>query len=196
MSRHVSDNELEMLHLTYANQVRKFRHRRSTEPVIIQVDLRPIVRCLDELRRRRGGFRTKFRMSPLTEWMIKSKVGDVRYLDEPIGQGAISTNRNTARKALENIEARWHAQTQPDGRVKITRMPDGSAHQSPKPRSPFVAVLAGMNLHGRVTLKSHYSDNRFPHMIKVLARMEMGNPLANWKYKTLARGLIHVTRIK
>lgn len=204
MSRRVDDDRLEVIHLQVSGELRRAatndnRKRAkglALEPIWVQVDARHLSPLLDELRqRRRRGTDPKsgaFPVGHTTRVLMAMKVGEAVDLP-PITQGALTTCRTTARKHMGIPDARWHAETQPDGYVKVVRLPDGAAQIYGKPRNPAVAVLAAMPVDGRVILdlKGH-----LPAAMKHQARLAMDKAYPQWKTERLANGKLRVDRIR
>lgn len=200
MSRRVPDDRLELLHLRVSGELRRVAkndtRREAKPPVWVTVDARDLAPLLDELRRRRQepGQRGGFAVGETTRKLMAMAVGDTIELP-PITNGALTTCRTTARKRMENPDARWHAETQESGYVKVTREPDGSAHKFGKPRSPAVAILAAMNLNARVTIpKGDFPASGIHAGIKAQARQAMNYPRANWRTEKLKNGSLRVRR--
>lgn len=191
MSRRVSDDRLGSYHLRLSDLVRQREGPQwldyKGQAVIEGHDL---IAMLDELRQRRreGGKAGTFNRSPTTRALMAMAVGDVITLP-PITNGALTTNRATARKAMNAPDARWHAMTQPDGTVRVERRPDGSPHEYGLPRNPVIDQLAGMNVNGRITIGIPLT-NKF----KVLARQKLNKPDAQWRTMKLANGKVRVIR--
>lgn len=181
-----------MWHLEVSRKLRRMKDNPGLHQATEPVSLHDLSLVLDELRRRRNA-RGTVKRAPLTEWMIRSKVGDTTVI-APKTQSAITTCRRSARKAMRNEDARWHAQTLEDGRIEIMRMDDGSSHLFGLPRNPIPGKLAAMNRHGRLVID--YDGRRFPSKFKVLAREMMGDPKADWRYTMLSTGSVRVVRVR
>lgn len=202
MSRRVPDDRLELMHMRVAGDLRRVAKNDKPgaikSPVWVTVDARELSPLLDELRRRRQapGQHGGFKESETTRKLMAMAVGDVIELP-PITQGALTTLRTTARKRLDNPDARWHATTLPTGYVRVERRPDGSPHEYGKPKSPAVAILAAMNLNARVTLKPGEFPASGLHVgLKAQARKAMGYPRANWRAEKLKNGGLRVRRVE
>lgn len=191
MSVVLSETRLALLHLEISRQVRPHKDHKH-RPLFGEVNLREYSYVLDELRRRRGEI-GRCMHAPLTKWMIASQVGDTTVIP-PKTNGAITTCRRSARRGLNNPDARWHAQTLRDGNIEIMRMDDGSDHIFGLPRSPIPGRLASMNPHGRLVID--YQGRRLPSTFKVSARDILGDSKANWRYTTLVNGSVLVVRTR
>lgn len=188
MSRRVSDDKLEALHLRVSGEVRK-----KPGPQWVTVEGHDLIALLDELRqrRRRPGAKGAYHHGKTTKVLLAMKVGDVCMIP-PTTIGAITTARKSARKALEAPDAVWACQTQPDGSVRIERMPDGSDKHYGKPKNPAVAILSKMNVNERVII-----EGTLYAALKQQARKAMGEAGvgANWKSETLTTGRVRVRRV-
>lgn len=201
MSRRVPDDRLQLMHMRVAGDLRRVAKNdkpgATKSPVWVTVDARELAPLLDELRRRRQapGQHGGFKESETTRALMAMAVGDVIDLP-PITQGALTTLRATARKRLENPDARWHGETLPSGYVRVTRKPDGSKHEYGLPKSPAVALIAAMNLNGRITIpKGQFPASGLHAGIKAQARLAMNYPPANWRTEKLHNGNLRVRRI-
>lgn len=177
---------------------RKVRPRKDSKQAILgEVNLREYLYVVEELRMRRNEYATKKQYSELTKWMIGSKPGDCVSW-RPITLSEITGSRATARKALDNKNAKWSSRTLKNGYVEIERLKDTDEYVYGVPRSPIPAMLAGMNVHGRTKIKYDKGGKRrrFPHKFKVIARKILNQPDANWKYQMLASGHIAVMRTR
>lgn len=190
MSRRISDDKLASLHLRLSGDIRKKPGAQWVEVDGLLVEGHDLICILDELRRRRqqDGRKGSFNRSPTTRALMAMAVGDVITLP-PITNGALTTNRATARKAMNAPDARWHAMTQPDGTVRVERRPDGSPHEYGLPRNPVIDQLAAMNVNGRLVI-----DIALTNKFKVLARQKLDNPKAQWRSEKLANGKVRVIR--
>ena len=192
MSRRVASNRLALLHVELQRRSRP-KAKNGLKCVMGEVDMREYSCIVEELRRRRGDIgRKRFNRAPLTDWMIASRVGDVTTI-APKTSGAITTCRTTARKVLNNVQARWRADTLDNGRVRIERRPDGEDPGFARHRSPIVLRMAAMNLNGRGAVDRQH--RRIPHAYKVIARQLMDNPHANWRYTHLTTGRVKIVRV-
>lgn len=186
MSRTIPDERLETLTLL-ASGYRK----REGQARWMTIDSRELACIVDELRRRRqsAGRKGAFKYGKTTQLLMSMQVGDVISLP-PTTQGALTTARATARKALGAPDARWHCEQQPDGTVRCERRPDGSDHIYGKPRNPAIAVLASMEVGQTVVIAG-----KMYNALRVQARKEMGLSTANWRSENLANGSVRVKRI-
>lgn len=194
MTASLSLTRLQMWHLEISRKLRMNKDKINVQRLREDVNLRELCLVLDELLRRRGA-RGKILRGPLTLWMIDSKVGETTVIS-PKTQSAITTCRASARRALANPDARWHAQTLPSGEIEIMRMDDGSDHVFGLPRSPIPGRLAGMNVNGRLTIHPTGKTKVLTNNHKVAARELLQNPSAQWRYRTFATGSIEVRRTK
>ena len=201
MSRRISDEALETLHLKAAGEARHASNKRSQAKrrglpkpgkALVYVDANDLACILDELRKRRSqSKRSTLPTSELTRKLIKMNVGDT-IIVEAVTNSKLTTNRATARKALDNPNARWRAESLPDGKTKITRRPDGTKHIYGLPRNPIIGKLAAMNIGQRMTVEG---IERLTNAWKILAREEMEKPRAQWKTQRLANGKLKIWRV-
>lgn len=195
MSRRVPDDRLELIHMQVAGELRRVsKNEAPGTPVWVTVNARDVAPLLDELRRRRqGGAKGGFKESPKTRQLMAMAVGDVVEFP-PMTQGALTTLRTTARKKLENPDARWHGETLPSGYIRVTRLEDGA--ERPEKRSPAVELIAAMNLNGRISIpKDQVPASGLHAGIKAQARRLMKYPPANWRSERLKNGNLRVRRI-
>jgi hypothetical protein len=202
MSRHISDEQLEIIHTAVTGLTRKVQ-----EPVpgfgimpwgehrnIIGVDLRDVACALDELkqRRRRNGKFGGTRIGPVTSTLIRMKIGESVLL-RPMTSGALTTARKTARKHMDDPSAVWHSVTLPSGMRKVTRMPPGTPVHADY-SNPAVYVLAGLKVGDMAVLTT--LKGKMHAEIKTHARQVMNLPEANWKCENLANGTVRCRRTK
>jgi hypothetical protein len=189
----VSSTRLAILQLELSRRVRPITSNHPG-PVYGEVDMREFLRIVDELRRRRGDITCEI-LKPrgLSVQLMGMNVGDVIVI-EPRTQTSITSARTTARKNLRNTDARWKSQTQPDGKIRIERMPDGSPHVYGKTPSPVVAELAAMNVHGRHVFRAP-RHTRTLYDWKAKARERMERPSAQWKFTNLVNGDVRAIRV-
>lgn len=197
----LSDQRLQELHElmrfqvrgSVSNNARRAKQGKPPRAVMVYIDGQEVLYILDELRQRRGTRKGQTGPSQRTQILMDMAVGDVVFF-EPITQGALTTLRRTARKRMENPDARWHGETQNDGRVKITRMKDGSDHIFGLPRNPDIELMALMKVDDVLILKN--VKGKMYNGMKVQARRIMENSEANWKCENLANGLVRARRIR
>lgn len=191
MSNFLTQDRLEALHEQVRPVVRDYRnkHARLVYPKrpTYQMDAIELSNLIDEVRQRRGR-RTAFRTAMLTDWMIASKVGDV-ILIAMRSHNAITTNRRTARRKLDNPDAKWTCITLPNGTMRIERV----AEDAPVPKrwNPISFQMAEMNVNGVIIVEY---GGRLPNTFRVHAREKMNNPHAQWRGETLANGKLRITR--
>lgn len=111
----------------------------------------------------------------------------------PITRSALTTARATARRNMDAPDARWKSETQADGRVVVTRLPDGAEYHYGKPRNPAVAQLASMRVGQTTTVTT--VKGHLPAPIKQQARKAMDAENAQWKTERLANGHLRVQRV-
>ncbi len=194
MSRRLSDTRLSMLHHGLAAERTRVAKNYPGKPVVMEVDIREICCALDELVQRRGLRASAFGPSPITEWMVASQVGNVMFADPPTGVRDIAGYRTTARKRMENPDAKWSAIRLADGRIRIERIADDARYTHGKGAHPIVGILAAMNINGREIVD--YNGKRLPYCFKQVARKRMGKPLADWRYRMLSTGRVKVERTR
>jgi hypothetical protein len=202
VSKHISDERLEILFRTVngefrresKNDSRRLARGNSTGPIWVTVDARVLSPLLDEIRRRRSkGAHGAFPIGNTAKVLMAMKVGEtIDY--PPVTQGALYSARTTARKHLGIPDARWHAETQPDGLTKITRLPDGAAQIYGKPRNPAIKEIANMRVGETKVLTT--LPRKIYHGIIVQARLMMDNAEAKWRFTNLANGHVKAERVR
>lgn len=189
MSRRISDNRLELIHIQLALRVKTNKDLKGA--IMNEVDVREYACIVEELRRRRRSLGA-IKYGELTLKLAAMAVGD-KIVIPPRSQSSITTCRKSARGKLKISDARWHCTTLPSGEIEIERRPDGEPHIFGKPPNPLIAQLAGMNLNGRLKIecpKSYY------HKVKVLARQKAGNPRMNWRATNFSNGTLRIIRTR
>lgn len=154
----------------------------------ITVPAREFACILDELRQRRNKPKAA-KHGPNTLAMMGMKVGDTIILP-PTAQSALTTSRQSARKALGIPDARWHCVEQPGGHILCERRPDGSPHQYGHPRNPAIAEMVKMEVGDTIVIKGNMYAR-----LRIMARQEMGSPAAKWRSENLANGSTRLKRI-
>lgn len=184
----VTDLRLAVLHAEISRKVR-VRKDYPNVPLYGEVNIREYAYILNELIVRRGTIR-KTNRSPITNALIGMKVGDSIIVPE-MAQSTLTTLRKTARKVLGIDDARWHGEATLSGKMKITRMADGSPHLFGKAKSPAVSILANMRIGEIVTI---LLPGSFHNGIKVNARKQRGDPTMKWRATALVNGKHRVER--
>ena len=196
MSRRISDERLAELHglikLQVKPRVKNNSKKETPTKAMVYVDGQELCCLLDELRQRRNRPK-EANISRYTQLLMDMEVGD-SFEVEPMTQSRLSTLRRTARKRMGVADARWHAETQPNGLVLITRMPDGSDHIFGKPKNPAVIILASMMVGEIVIL--HCLKGKIYHSLKMQARKQMDYADAHWRFENLANGSVRAERIR
>lgn len=187
MSRRVSDDKLEALHLRLISERKQAEGRGETYwATVLGHDLACII---DELRQRRQK-PGKAVYGPATLALAAMDVGDVITLPSS-SLDTITNARDKARKLLAVPSAVWAARRQPDRTWHVERRQDGSPRANCQhPKNPQVHQLAAMKIGNEVTL-----DKALAHLTKVQARQRMGLPEAQWKTRKLNSGRYKVRRI-
>lgn len=203
MSRHVSDERLDVIHAQLSGAIRQVPdawihiqgERYGSDGYLPIVPGHDLICLLDELRmRRQVNTRApgQFPLGKTARLLMSLQVGQSVDM-EPITKGALTTARVTARKRLGTPDAVWWSQTQPDGLVRVTRAPDGSAPHA-KYHNPAVYELAAMQVgETRIlrTLKGKMHNN-----IKIHARLIMDNAQAAWRCWNLVNGDVRCERTR
>lgn len=183
MSRRVADDRLEALQI----QLRAKKNHTGVNRWF-SIDCRELSCIIDEIRQRRERPK-QARYGKNTLAMMAMQVGDVIILP-PTAQSALTTSRESARKALNAPDARWHCEEQPGGHIRCERRPDGSPHQYGRARNPAIAEMAKMQVGDSIVIKG-----KMYARLRIMARQEMGSPAAKWRSESLANGSTRLKRI-
>ena len=195
MSRHVPDERIEVMQEHLGRAIRSTREQlwivAGKTTLGLAADLRAI---LDEVRRRRAndGRMGTYSLGKTAKVLMAMHVGESVEM-EPVTQGALTSARRTARRRMENPDAVWHSRTQPNGLMRVTRMPDGTPTHD-KNHNPAIFTMAAMAVGETVTLTTLKS--KMHNGIKIRARRLMDNTEANWTCINLANGHVRCTRTR
>jgi hypothetical protein len=201
VSRRVPTTQLDTLHLKLSLLFRQMEGDRWLEYRYLNGRWEPLVEAhdliclLDELRmRRRSRTRAKgqAKIGPITRQLIGMKVGDVIFI-EPVPQGKLTTYRQTARHRMERPNAVWRSSTQPDGTMRVERVPDGSSYHRDY-SNPAIHVLADLKVGESAVVTT--LRGKMHNELKIHARKRMGEPLANWRCENLVSGNVRVRRTR
>lgn len=195
MSRRVSDDRLEVIHLHLSRAIRKKEGVQWLTVGGVEVcDGHDLIALLDELKRRRStnGTTGRFLLGETTRTLMAMKVGDEVEID-PISQSKLTTARRTARKNMLNPNAVWRSYLLDNGRHRIVRAPDGSPINE-KRHNPAVYVMAKMLVGHVVTIST--LKGKMHNGIKTTARNLMKNTAADWRCTNLANGDVRCTRVR
>ena len=154
----------------------------------LMVDSRELACIVDEVRKRRDQGK-KSHLGSNTRAMIAMKVGDTIILP-PTAQSALTTSRQSARKALGIPDARWHCSEQEGGHILCERRPDGSPHQYGHPRNPAIAEMIKMKVGDTIVIEGNMYAR-----LRIIARQEMSSPAAKWRSENLANRSTRLKRI-
>ena len=123
-------------------------------------------------------------LGAVSDTLRSMAVDEVRLLPP----AAISTIYNSmvrARRAME-VDARWRAQVQPDGCLRITRTADGAPARKPV-TSPVMLALIASKVGETVLVRVKQAGSLDKYYGR--AREQMGEPGARWRYRTTTLGL-------
>lgn len=207
MSRYVSDERLEILHLQISGIVRR-RCKSRKSKIFLELAGDPIVEAhdisclLDELRCRRGTAKrtangtSQFQLGTTSKMLAQMKVGEQIEV-MPMARSKLTSARATARKILDIPLAVWRCETLPNGKMLITRHPDGSSPHEPR-TNHIVLGLTKMRIGEVRTFRPKKGMSKKGHMthgMKIRARKLMNDLTANWKTERLINGDIRCKRI-
>lgn len=204
MSRHVSDERLEIIFTQVqgefrrgsSNDQRTLARDGHVDPIMVYVDARYLSPLLDELRQRRRARKTPqgTNINPLTEKLALMEVGEY-IITDPVSHNNLTSLRRSARKRMINGAAVWERETLQDGRVRITRMPDGWSFNHKT--NPLTGVLAEMRIGEHRDVECLATDVRAMHdNCKCAARRLMNDPQAQWRTKRIREKLFRIRRTR
>ena len=134
------------------------------------------------------------RLHPGTRALMEMEVGDNRLFPATALQ-VFRCRMRTARRFMENPDARWSAKAINTREVRVRRLPDGATPEADPWDTPRVVFLAKLVV-GKPTLAPLYKNRQsMSHGTKMSARKLLGNPDAEWTAKTTPKGVV-VTRVK
>lgn len=204
MSRHVSDERLEIIFLQVqgefrrgaSNDQRTLSRQGYIDPILTLVDARHLSPILDELRQRRRARKTPSgtNANPLSAQLATMEVGEY-IITSPISHNNLTSLRSTARRRMINSAAVWERRTLPDGRVRITRMPDGWSFNHKT--NPLTTLLSEMKIGEHRDVECEAKDARAMHdNCKCAARRLMNDPSAQWRSKRIRETLFRIRRTR
>lgn len=204
MSRHVPDDRLEIIFMQVqgefrrgaSNDKRTLERQGYVDPIMVSVDARFLSPLLDELKQRRRARKTPLgtNANPLSGQLATMEVGEY-IITQPVSHNNLTSLRRTARKRMMNGAAVWERETMADGRVRITRMPDGWSYNHKT--NPLTGVLADMRVGEHKDVVCEATDVRAMHdNCKNAARRLMGKPDAQWRTQRIRSTLFRIRRTR
>lgn len=204
MSRHVSDERLEIIFTQIqgefrrgaSNDQRTLARQGFVEPIPVTIDARFLSPLLDELRQRRRARKTPSgtNANPLGQQLAEMEIGEYIIVG-PVSNNNLCDIRRTARKRMINGAAVWERRTLPDGMVRITRMPDGWSFNHKT--NPLTGILAEMRVGEHKDITCEATDVRAMHdNCKTAARRLMNDPQAQWRSKRIRETLFRIRRTR
>jgi hypothetical protein len=132
--------------------------------------------------RRQGG------VSPNTIAISRMEVGDLISL-RAAAQSSVRNVFATARRIMENPDARWATSKAERGVFEVRRLPDGMIGRDPR-RNTLAVELAALEIGDSQVFKvDNYTRHRSAYQVaKNQARRILGDDGADWSYKITSKG--------
>lgn len=132
------------------------------------------------------------RLREETKQMAALKIGE-EAIFPPVPRSVMFARAVTARKLMNNPDARWDIRLDYSNHIVCTRRADGSAYQYDPTRNPITVFIASIPL-GESKTTTELNRNSLSTHYKLGARKILKCPTANWKCRTTNKG-IKITRI-
>lgn len=137
------------------------------------------------------------RLSPVTKKLLTLRVGQhIDVVAQPLQ--SIRQRFKTVANLTQNLKIVFRCETQKNGKVRITRQPDGERYSRDPRKNPKAAELASLKVGESIiakTLKSTRGVGQMGSNTKISARKILGNPYADWSVETTIKG-VRLTRLK
>lgn len=167
---------------------------RGYEPLARQVDALTAATIGAYLAVMTGERTANQRVAQSTRAMAHMAVGDTLDI-RAASRSCLRANMKTARRLMTNPKASWALHETDTGRIRVTRLADGSQPQR-DPWSNLRAVqIARLHPQQSALCDAFPSVHALAMNTKVAARRLLDNPEANWSARTTSKG-VRITRTR
>lgn len=127
-----------------------------------------------------------------TRKLIAMPIGAIEVF-RAVAPQVMRSRMKTARAKMHNPNARWAIHTMPDFRISVKRLEDGASYHHDPRRNKRACFLASLRIDETQITKILRNRQSLSTNLKIAARKILGKDNADWKAKTVDRG-IAVTR--